>query len=69
MTTEQLVQAFDPADLLPTFVAMAPYILGVAAVVLVIEIIKSGIKTAGRSMSDPYNSRSERMLEAWRSRR
>lgn len=46
-----LTGAFDPADLVTTFIALAPYIIGVAGVVIGISLIKWGVKTVRRKLS------------------
>jgi hypothetical protein len=46
-----LTGAFDVSDLLTTFVALAPYIIGVAGVVIGVSLVKWGIKTVRRKLS------------------
>lgn len=46
-----LTSAFTVSDLVDTFVLLAPFILGVAGVVLAISIIKWGVKQVRRRLS------------------
>lgn len=46
-----LTSAFDATSLLSTFVAMAPFILGVAGLVIGVSLIKWGIKVVRRKLS------------------
>lgn len=46
-----LTAAFTPSTLLTTFVSLAPYILGVAGVVIGVSLIKWGIKVVRRKLS------------------
>lgn len=46
-----LTTAFDTGALLTTFVALAPYILGVAGVVVGVNLIKWGVRTIRRKLS------------------
>lgn len=48
---ESLTTAFDFAPLLSTFILLAPYILGVAGVVLAVALIKWGVKVIRRRLS------------------
>lgn len=45
-----LTGAFDVTGLLSTFVAMAPFILGVAGLIIGVALIKWGVKKASKSM-------------------
>lgn len=54
MTSDQLepvINAFAPAQLLPTFSLFAPYILSVVAIVLAVSLIQWGIKTVRHKLS------------------
>lgn len=46
-----LTGAFDVNDLLTTFIGLAPYILGVAGIVIGISLIKWGVKVVRRKLS------------------
>lgn len=46
-----LTSAFNPSDLVTTFIALAPYIIGVAGVVIGISLIKWGVKVVRRKLS------------------
>lgn len=46
-----LTGAFKPESLVTTFIGLAPYILGVAGVVIAIQLIKWGIKVVRRKLS------------------
>lgn len=46
-----LTTAFQPSVLLATFVSLAPFILGVAGVVIGVSLIKWGIKVVRRKLS------------------
>ena len=43
--------AFDVSSLLTTFIALAPFILGVAGVVIGISLVKWGVKVVRRKLS------------------
>lgn len=46
-----LTNAFDATSLTGTFIAMAPYILGVVGVVIGIGLIKWGVRTVRKKLS------------------
>ncbi len=46
-----LTTAFDVNTLLTTFIALAPYILGVAGVVIGVSLIKWGVRVVRRKLS------------------
>lgn len=46
-----LTTAFDTSSLVTTFTSLAPYILGVAAVILAVSIVKWGIRTVRKKLS------------------
>lgn len=46
-----LTGAFDVATLVDTFVLLAPFILGVAGVVIGISLVKWGVKVIRRKLS------------------
>lgn len=46
-----LTAAFNPAELVDTFVALAPFIIGVAGVVIGVSLIKWGVKVVRRKLS------------------
>lgn len=46
-----LTAAFQPSELLDTFILLAPYILGVAGIILAVGLIKWGIRVVRRKLS------------------
>lgn len=46
-----LTSAFDPSVLLTTFIALAPFILGVLGVVIGIQLVKWGVKLVRKRTS------------------
>lgn len=46
-----LTGAFSVSGLVDTFVRLAPFILGVAGVVIAISLVKWGVKTVRRRLS------------------
>jgi hypothetical protein len=46
-----LTAAFNPNELVDTFVLLAPFIIGVAGLVIGISLVKWGIRTARKKLS------------------
>lgn len=47
----ELTSAFAPAQLVDTFVLLAPFIIGVAGIVIGVSLIKWGVKHVRRRLS------------------